>query len=274
MEIFMPRFANNNPNYLLNDQYKTGSNLNSRVQLHERFSTNKYGWHRWLFDQLDIAPNAKILELGCGTGKFWQTNSDRIPPEWDLTLSDFSTGMLETAKSELEMSERNFSWRVIDAENIPYKDSTFNAVIASHMLYHVPNRTQALSEIRRILTDHGHLYATTNGRVHMKELDDLVQDAAFKDDTVDKFGLENGAAQLMPFFNSVALKTYQDSLAVTDTDTVIRYLLSADGQHILSDEHIDGIRKFVQAEIVSKGSFHITKASGLFSCQPKVCAEH
>jgi hypothetical protein len=36
-----------NQEYLLTRQYKDESNLNARIQLHARFSTNKYGWHRW-----------------------------------------------------------------------------------------------------------------------------------------------------------------------------------------------------------------------------------
>jgi ubiquinone/menaquinone biosynthesis C-methylase UbiE len=147
----MPRFANNNPNYLISDQYSTGSNLNTRLQLHECFSTNPFGWHRWLFEQFDIGPRARILELGCGTGKIWKTNAERIPKGWDITLSDFSPGMLETAKNELENIEKKFVWQIIDVENITCEDETFDAVIASHMLYHAPNRHKALSEIRRVL---------------------------------------------------------------------------------------------------------------------------
>ena len=41
-------------NYLLSKQYKTASNLDARFQLHERFSVNKYGWDRWVFDHFDL----------------------------------------------------------------------------------------------------------------------------------------------------------------------------------------------------------------------------
>lgn len=263
----MPKFANNNPTYLISDQYATGSNLKARMQLHERFSTNSYGWHRWLFDQLDIAPRARILELGCGTGKLWQVNAYRIPAEWDITLSDFSAGMLETTKSELESSEKEFAWRVIEAENVPFSGGTFDAVIASHMLYHVADRPKSLSEIRRVLKVNGTLYATTNGNAHMKEIDELVEDPSFHDDTVANFGLENGMAQLEPFFDQIILTNYPDSLEVTDTESILQYLLSADGQKILSSDRLSRIRKTMDTEIANKGFFHITKASGLFCCR-------
>jgi cyclopropane fatty-acyl-phospholipid synthase-like methyltransferase len=54
--------------YLLTRQYHNASNLEARIALHARFSTNIYGWFRWLFDHLDLLPQSRILELGCGTG--------------------------------------------------------------------------------------------------------------------------------------------------------------------------------------------------------------
>jgi hypothetical protein len=35
----------------MREQYRDSANLDARVQLHERFSTNRYGWHPWVFDQ-------------------------------------------------------------------------------------------------------------------------------------------------------------------------------------------------------------------------------
>jgi hypothetical protein len=40
--------------YLLQSQYKDASNLNARIQLHIRFSQNRYNWQRWVFDHLKI----------------------------------------------------------------------------------------------------------------------------------------------------------------------------------------------------------------------------
>ena len=58
-------------NYLLSKQYKTASNLDARFHLHERFSVNKYGWDRWVFDHFDLPQESRILELGCGPCYLW-----------------------------------------------------------------------------------------------------------------------------------------------------------------------------------------------------------
>ena len=57
---------------LLREQYKDGSNLSARIRLHQRFSTNRYGQMRWMFDRIQLPENARVLELGCGTGLLWR----------------------------------------------------------------------------------------------------------------------------------------------------------------------------------------------------------
>ncbi|HET7639881.1 MAG TPA: class I SAM-dependent methyltransferase, partial [Ktedonobacteraceae bacterium] len=84
--------------YLLTDQYNNAQKLEARIQLHQRFSTNTYDWHRWVFDHLTIPPDSRILELGCGPADLWRKNADRIPENWHITLSDFSPGMLQEAR--------------------------------------------------------------------------------------------------------------------------------------------------------------------------------
>ena len=54
------------------EQYENASNLRSRINIHEIYSVNKYGWMRWYFDELDLIKPCKILELGCGNANLWQ----------------------------------------------------------------------------------------------------------------------------------------------------------------------------------------------------------
>ncbi len=56
-------------------------------------------------------------------------------------------------------------FKEIDAQSIPFEDETFDAVIANHMLYHVPDRPKAIAEIKRVLKPGGRLIATTIGKI-------------------------------------------------------------------------------------------------------------
>ena len=82
------------PDRLLREQYPDGRNLGARLSLHDRFSRNQTGWHRWVFGQLDLEPDARVLELGCGPAALWHRNLDLLPSGWEITLSDFSPGRL------------------------------------------------------------------------------------------------------------------------------------------------------------------------------------
>jgi ubiquinone/menaquinone biosynthesis C-methylase UbiE len=74
-----------NPEQVLT-QYKDSSNLESRIRLHQRLSTNHSPWMRWVFDHFDFPLPGRILEVGCGTGLLWAENAHRSQPGWRITL--------------------------------------------------------------------------------------------------------------------------------------------------------------------------------------------
>ncbi len=254
-------------NYLLNKQYKDASNFNARVELHRRFSVNQYGWHRWVFDQFQLGAESAVLELGCGPGWLWYSNRARIPAGWQITLSDFSAGMLDEARQQL--GEERFSYQVADAQALSFADASFDAVIANHMLYHIPDLPQALGEIRRVLKPGGHLYATTIGRESMHELDELLFRAQisphwqnFKQNAT--FALENGQEVLTPFFEQMKLHLYEDALEITEAEPLIAYAFSSTLAQRATSEQRATLTALVEQELAEHGVIHMTKASGIF----------
>ena len=261
---------------LLRDQYRNAGNVSARAQLHAEFSTNKYGWCRWVFDQLDLPAHCRILKLGCGPGWLWKGNLRRIPCSWKIVLSDFSPGMLDRAKEALCDAGRTFRFEVIDAEAIPFDDDLFDAVIANHMLCHVPDLDGTLGEIRRALKTGGRFYAAANGANHMKELRDLVRPLApdlplsRNENARRRFGLDNGRAKLAKFFDNVDLRRYEDSLNVPAVDPLAAYVLSTQGARAaLSEAKVAELRRKINRRIAADGAFRVTKSVGMFLA---VCA--
>jgi ubiquinone/menaquinone biosynthesis C-methylase UbiE len=261
--------------YLLKEQYHNASNLSARAQLHARFSTNKQGWHRWVFDQLDLPPDARVLELGGGPAWLWRENLDRIPEGWDITLSDFSPGMVAEAQQHLSESGCAFTFRQIDAQVIPFDSATFDAVIANHMLYHVPDRKTALAEIFRVLKPGGRFYAATNGTKHLKEIRELIQefaphtyDAKTTQDAMDVFTLENGADLIGQFFAQVTMTRYEDALVVTEVEPLLDYILSGIvARDSISADQIATFGQFLADQMKATGAILITKDAGLFEAR-------
>lgn len=254
--------------YLRNDQYKDATNLDARVAIHKRFSTNRYGWFNWVFDSLlRLPPEAKILELGCGPAYMWRECSNRIPAGWDITLSDLSSGMVDAAWRNLVVTGRAFRFKEIDAQEIPFTNETFDAVIANHMLYHVPDQAKALAEIKRVLKSGGRLFATTVGERHMQEITDWfrrIHQGDVWESFSNTFTLENGLEQLKPSFSNVTLNRYEDNLHVTELEPLIAYIRSGIRVTELSEEEIAKLQTDLENELKENGRIYITKDSGLF----------
>lgn len=262
----MPKFTDQQ--YLKTDQYKDAANLDARAMLHQRFSTNNYGWFKWIFDRLIKLPaDAKILELGCGHGLLWKENADRIPSTWDITLSDLSSGMLDSAWRNLVVTGRNYKFKEIDAQDIPFEDETFDAVIANHMLYHVPTRARAIAEIKRVLKTGSRIVATTVGGNHLKEFSEWFQQID-KGDVweffANPFTLENGLEQLQPYFPNVTLSRYEDNLDVTEVEPIMAFIRSSLRNTELLEEDLMKIQANLERDLKEEGRIFITKDSGMF----------
>ncbi|MBU3159978.1 methyltransferase domain-containing protein [Clostridium frigoris] len=257
------------------EQYENASNLRARMNIHERYSVNKYGWMRWCFEELDLPSKCRILELGCGDASLWKKNKGKISSELDITLSDFSKGMLNDAKINLGKESENFKFQIIDAEDIPCGDCSFDVVIANHMLYHVDNIGKALSEIYRVLKPAGYFYSSTVGENHMIEIRDIM--VKFKSETMDikssditsRFKLENGVEKLETLFDNIEMKRYEDNLIVTEATPIIDYIFSMPGnvRQSFNKERLDELTKYLEARIATEGGIYITKDTGFFKGQ-------
>ena len=250
----------------VSDQYKNAENLHARFDLHERFSTNKYGWPRWVFDRINLPSESRILDVGCGPGFLWVKNIDRIPEGWDITLADLSPGMVREARKNLSNGPRGFRFEVVDVRSIPIGDETFDAVIANHMLYHVPDRPKAFSEISRVLKPGGYFYATTNGCESNRELREWVKQVAPKAYGVPEvgFSLETGWPEVSQWFSNVEQHRYEDSLAITEVEPLVAYVRS--GKRLSKDE-LKEFERFIERQIALHSVIHITKAPGIFKAQ-------
>jgi SAM-dependent methyltransferase len=251
--------------YLLQRQYCDAANLRARIALHQRFGTNPQGLPAWFIEQLQISENGRILEVGCGPGGYWPEVEELIPRSWHITVSDFSPGMVAQARERLDRLDRPFTVVQADVQHLPFPDGAFDAVIANFMLYHVLERPRALAEIRRVLVTGGRIYALTNGDRHMHEFKELVNRVAPGTIRHEKLGfsLENGAAQLAPWFDAIRPVRYPDKLKVTETGPLLDYVRS--NLSGLSSAQENALSQQIEGELARHGAFNITKDSGMFT---------
>ena len=225
-----------NKQYLKSKQYGDTCNYNARTYLYEHFGTKRRPWPLWMFDQLGKVNNGRILELGCGNGLLWKMNANRIPSDWDITLSDFSEGILNNVRDTLCDVHLNIKYEIVDADEIKYTDNSFDIVIANHMLYHLSNVKKTLAEIKRILRPGGQFYASTLGPDHLKEIKELIQTFCLdntydelKNGIIKNFSSENGYELLREQFEHVIVTHYDDRLVINEAEPIVKYVLSYNG---------------------------------------------
>ena len=267
MILSLVQLSNEETNII--EQYKNAKNLNDRISLHEKYSTNKQGWFNWLFNQIDFSKVNRLLELGCGNGKLWQENRIDLRNR-EIFLSDISEGMVEEVRNKLGT---DFNCIVADAEKIPFKDSYFDTIIANHVLFYLNDLNLGLKEISRVLKPDGILYCSTYGKNHMKEITEIVQNFDSRinlsnHSLYDIFGLENGESILKKYFFNVQRMDYEDSLEITESKPLIDYIMSCHGnQNEILGPRLNEFKEYIEELLKNSGKIVVTKQACLFICK-------
>ena len=245
------------------EQYAESGNLDIRIAIHQKYSVNKQGFGNWIFQQYELFEGCKILELGCGTGSMWRENINLLPKNCKLILSDFSENMLAAARKNIS-AESGVDFKIIDIQDIPYEDDSFDVVIANMMLYHVPDLSKALSEVRRALKPQGKFYCATYGENGIMEyLEKQFLDIIGTEKKDKIFTLQNGGEILSKYFSSVERRDCEDALEVADVNDLASYIYSAGNMSKLGTlPHELVIERLTAAK--QNGIIRIPKEYGMF----------
>jgi len=99
-------------------------------------------------DFLKDSPGKKMLDVACGTGRFFEIYGDR-----EIYGIDISSEMLKQAAKRKGVKKV----MVADAENIPFKDNNFDLVNTSQFLMHTPFYKKVVKEMTRVTKKKGSL---------------------------------------------------------------------------------------------------------------------
>lgn len=248
------------------NQYQNASNLNTRISIHDKYSVNKQGFGNWLASNYDIEDGMRVLELGCGSGIMWVGHKDIISKCSELILTDFSEGMLDTARGNVG-NLPNVTYRQVDIQEIPFEENSFDVVIANMMLYHVPDLQKGLSEVARVLKPSGKFYCATGGEHGiMERVDEMLKPYGVDCHYNLSFSLQNGAGQLAPYFSQVEMLEYIDALEVTDAQDLVDYVFSGITIAKRCKLAPEEVRAIFENNMVD-GVLRLPKEAGTFVCK-------
>ena len=132
----------------------------------------------------------KILDVGCG-------NCRNLLPffikNFDCYGVDFSENMIKEAKKFISKKNIKVNLRKADITKLPYKDKSFDYVIAFSTLHHLKNPENGVEEIHRVLKVEGKAYISVWNKMQLRFL--------FKrKETYIKWGKEKRYYHFISFF--------------------------------------------------------------------------
>lgn len=105
-----------------------------------------------LCEALDMRPGSKVLDVAAGNGNVTLAAARR----WcDVTSTDYVPSLLERGRERAAAERLAVDFREADAENLPFADKSFDAVVSTFGVMFTPDQDQAASELMRVTKSGG-----------------------------------------------------------------------------------------------------------------------
>jgi len=99
-----------------------------------------------LAESMDLPPYAKVLDVAAGNGNATLAFARR----WcDVTSTDYVNTLLNSGRDRAKAEALPVTFQIADAENLPFEDGTFDAVVSTFGVMFTPNQEKAAGELIR-----------------------------------------------------------------------------------------------------------------------------
>lgn len=114
-------------------------------------------WKRYTIDQAALKPGQVVLDLAGGTGDLSREFSRRVGTGGHVVLADINAAMLEQGRRRLidDGIAGNVTLAQVDAQNLPFGDSSFDCITMAFGLRNVTDKDAALASMHRVLKPGG-----------------------------------------------------------------------------------------------------------------------
>jgi ubiquinone/menaquinone biosynthesis C-methylase UbiE len=128
------------------------------AEAYDRVSDLQFEGGKRLVERLGLEEGARVLDIGCGTGRLARWIAERLGPKGRVVGIDPLEHRISVARSHAG----GVRFEEGQAEDLgAFEDSSFDAVCLSSVLHWVSDKARALAEVRRVLRPGGRVGVTT-----------------------------------------------------------------------------------------------------------------
>ena len=164
---------------------------------------------RWL----ELERGSRALDVGCGTGALTEALLELADPA-EVVGVDPSEGYVEHARERV--ADPRASFRVAEAETLPFVDGSFAAAVSGLVLNFVADPRRAVAESARVVGDGGMVAAYVWDYAGRMELMRYFWDAAVD---LDPDAAERDEGRRFPICEPTALARLLDEGSLLDVET-------------------------------------------------------
>jgi ubiquinone/menaquinone biosynthesis C-methylase UbiE len=107
-----------------------------------------------LCEALNLRAGSRVLDVAAGNGNATLAAARR----WcDVTSTDYVPSLLESGRARAQAEGHTIQFQEADAENLPFPDASFDAVMSTFGVMFTPNQDKAASELARVCKPGGRI---------------------------------------------------------------------------------------------------------------------
>jgi SAM-dependent methyltransferase len=128
-----------------------------------------------LVNRLSSRQLSHVLEIAAGTGVVTRAMASVLCPSVSIVATDLNQAMLDEAAAV--GTKRAVKWRQADANELPFQDEAFDAVVCQFGAMFFPEKPKAFAEARRVLRPGGVFIFNVLDRITENDFADTVTSA-------------------------------------------------------------------------------------------------
>ena len=112
-------------------------------------------------ERAGVVPGQSVLDVGCGTGSLTLAAKTAAGPTGNVHGIDPAPEMIDISRKKAARGHVDIEFQVGVIEDLPFPDATFDVVLSSLMLHHLPDdlKRKGFAEIARVLKPGGRFFA-------------------------------------------------------------------------------------------------------------------